>query len=158
MTFVGLGPGDPNLLTIAAVKAINNANIVAYPVAYKGAQSIAKEIAACRLRNKKLLPIYLPMVTDKNVLNECEITSVKFLSAFTKNCEKLNLTNLFYVILLQIPSIYNNTEDINNSLLMLNMSIDYIIKNISSTSNLICNDLNKYLNHYILSWDIFSCI
>ena len=76
-----------------------------------------------------------------------EITSVKFLSAFTKNCEKLNLTNLFYVILLQIPSIYNNNEDINNSLLMLNMSIDYIIKNISSTSNLICNDLNKYLNH-----------
>ena len=68
LTFVGLGPGDPNLLTIAAVDAINNANIIAYPVAYIGAKSIAKEIATSVIKNKKLLPILLPMVTDKVVL------------------------------------------------------------------------------------------
>ena len=68
--FVGLGPGDPSLLTIAAVDAINNANLVAYPVAYEGAESIAREIAISLIKNKKSLPITLPMVTEKDVLNK----------------------------------------------------------------------------------------
>ncbi len=70
LTFVGLGPGDPDLLTIAAVNAINDANLVAYPVAYKGSKSIAREIAIDLIKNKKSLPILLPMVTDNQILNK----------------------------------------------------------------------------------------
>ena len=70
LTFVGLGPGDPSLITIAAVDAINNANIVAYPVAHEGAKSIAREIAISLIKYKKSLPILLPMVTDKDKLNK----------------------------------------------------------------------------------------
>ncbi len=69
LTFVGLGPGDPNLLTIAAVDAINHANLVAYPVAYQGAKSIAKDIAINLIKNKKTLPLVLPMVRDNKKLN-----------------------------------------------------------------------------------------
>jgi len=31
-TIVGVGPGDPSLLTIAAVKAIKKAKVIAFPI------------------------------------------------------------------------------------------------------------------------------
>lgn len=46
---VGLGPGDPNLMTVAAVKAIAAADVVAYHSARHG-RSIARSIAAEHLR------------------------------------------------------------------------------------------------------------
>src|SRR5690606_25570919 len=46
---VGLGPGDPNLMTVAAVKAIAAADVIAYHSARHG-RSIARSIAAEHLR------------------------------------------------------------------------------------------------------------
>ncbi|MDT9691036.1 precorrin-2 C(20)-methyltransferase [Streptomyces sp. P9(2023)] len=46
---VGLGPGDPELMTLAAVKAIEAADVVAYHSARHG-RSIARAIAAAHLR------------------------------------------------------------------------------------------------------------
>lgn len=46
---VGLGPGDPGLMTVAAVKAIAAADVVAYHCARHG-RSIARSIAAEHLR------------------------------------------------------------------------------------------------------------
>ncbi len=46
---VGLGPGDPNLMTLRAVQAIGEADVVAYHSARHG-RSIARSIAAAHLR------------------------------------------------------------------------------------------------------------
>ncbi|MFI6106043.1 precorrin-2 C(20)-methyltransferase [Streptomyces sp. NPDC051310] len=46
---VGLGPGDPNLMTVAAVKAIAAADVIAYHCARHG-RSIARSIAAEHIR------------------------------------------------------------------------------------------------------------
>ncbi|MGA5420741.1 precorrin-2 C(20)-methyltransferase [Streptomyces lavendulocolor] len=46
---VGLGPGDPNLMTVAAVKAIAAADVIAYHSARHG-RSIARSIAAEHIR------------------------------------------------------------------------------------------------------------
>ncbi|MZD05916.1 precorrin-2 C(20)-methyltransferase [Streptomyces sp. SID5785] len=46
---VGLGPGDPELMTVAAVKAIAGADVIAYHCARHG-RSIARSIAAEHLR------------------------------------------------------------------------------------------------------------
>ncbi|MFI5664971.1 precorrin-3B C(17)-methyltransferase [Streptomyces sp. NPDC051684] len=50
---VGLGPGDPNLLTVAAVKAIASADVIAYHCARHG-RSIARSIAAEHIREEQI--------------------------------------------------------------------------------------------------------
>ncbi|WP_420034427.1 precorrin-2 C(20)-methyltransferase [Streptomyces sp. cg28] len=50
---VGLGPGDPNLLTVAAVNAISEADVIAYHCARHG-RSIARSIAAPYLREGQI--------------------------------------------------------------------------------------------------------
>jgi len=62
---VGVGPGDPQLLTVAAVKAIEAADVVAYPVAREGAEGMAAAIAAPWIgAGQRRLPLLFPMVTE----------------------------------------------------------------------------------------------
>ncbi len=58
---VGVGPGDPDLLTVKAVKAIRSAPVIAY-VAANGGASMARQIAAEHLTGKaKEIKVILPM-------------------------------------------------------------------------------------------------
>ena len=69
---VGVGPGDPELMTLKAVRMIQENEVIAVPgnnvketVAYKIAVQAAPELA-----EKELLPIYMPMVLDRTVMEE----------------------------------------------------------------------------------------
>jgi precorrin-2/cobalt-factor-2 C20-methyltransferase len=57
-----VGPGDPDLLTVAAVRAIAAAAVVAYPVARDGAEGMAAAIAAPWIGpHQGRLPLVFPM-------------------------------------------------------------------------------------------------
>lgn len=69
---VGVGPGDPELMTLKAVRLIRENNIIAVPgadpketVAYKIAVQAVPELA-----KKELLPIYMPMTHDPEELEK----------------------------------------------------------------------------------------
>jgi len=65
LTLVGVGPGDPQLLTVAAVRAIEAATVVAYPVAREGAAGMAATIAAPWIAAaQRRLPLLFPMVSE----------------------------------------------------------------------------------------------
>jgi len=65
VTVVGVGPGAPELLTVAAVRAIAAAAVVAYPVARPGAEGMAARIAAPWMRpEQRHLPLHFPMVEE----------------------------------------------------------------------------------------------
>jgi precorrin-2/cobalt-factor-2 C20-methyltransferase len=65
VTLVGVGPGDPNLLTVAAVEAIAAAAVVAYPVAQEGGEGMAARIAAPWInKRQERLPLLFPMVEE----------------------------------------------------------------------------------------------
>lgn len=62
---VGIGPGDPELLTLKAVKTIENSQIILAPETKSG-QSLALSIAegAVDFSGKKIVKIAFPMVKD----------------------------------------------------------------------------------------------
>ena len=69
LTIAGVGPGDPSLLTIAAVDAIRDSTVVSYPVSTRGGESLAEKIASKWItKDKKKLPLHFPMVDDQNTL------------------------------------------------------------------------------------------
>ena len=63
LTIVGVGPGDPELITVAAQRAIRSAQVVAYPVADLAREGMAARIAAPWLQpEQQRLPLLFPMV------------------------------------------------------------------------------------------------
>ncbi|MBQ2640528.1 MAG: precorrin-2 C(20)-methyltransferase, partial [Lachnospiraceae bacterium] len=64
---VGVGPGDPELMTLKAVRLIRESDVIAFPgksaeesVAYRIARGAVPEIA-----EKTLVPVYMPMIRDR---------------------------------------------------------------------------------------------
>ncbi len=64
---VGVGPGDPELMSLKAVRLIRENDVIAVPgkiaieaVAYRIAAAVVPELA-----EKELVPIYMPMVKDR---------------------------------------------------------------------------------------------
>ncbi|WP_269614890.1 precorrin-2 C(20)-methyltransferase [Prochlorococcus marinus] len=69
LTIAGVGPGDPSLLTLAAVDAIQESTVVSFPVSTRGGDSLAEKIASKWItKDKKKLPLHFPMVDDQNTL------------------------------------------------------------------------------------------
>ena len=68
---IGCGPGDPELLTVKAVKAIRNADVIMCPTSKEGKTSIAYSIISSVIDNSKkpdVVNLVFPMVKDKKIL------------------------------------------------------------------------------------------
>jgi len=63
---VGVGPGDPDLMTVKAARVIAAADVVAYPVARHG-RSVARRIAEPYLRGDQIeLALTYPVTTERS--------------------------------------------------------------------------------------------
>ncbi len=69
---VGCGPGDPELLTLKAVKAIQSAEIIACPISKEGKESIALSVIESILKDSKpeIQSLVFPMTKDKEILKK----------------------------------------------------------------------------------------
>ena len=70
---IGVGPGDPDLLTVKAVKAIQNADIIMCPASKEDRPSIALSVVSPLLdksKNQEIVKLIFPMTKDKGVLEE----------------------------------------------------------------------------------------
>ncbi|MBI1661955.1 MAG: precorrin-2 C(20)-methyltransferase [Nitrosopumilus sp.] len=70
---IGVGPGDPELLTVKAVKAIQNADIIMCPASKEDRPSIALSVVDTiidKSKNQEIIKLIFPMTKDKDILEE----------------------------------------------------------------------------------------
>jgi len=80
---VGCGPGDPELLTVKAVKAIQNAEVIACPTAKEGKPSIALSVVESLIakpQKPEIVNLVFPMVKDKETLESTWEQNTKILA------------------------------------------------------------------------------
>lgn len=67
---VGVGPGDPELLTLRGVKVLNNVDVICAPVSEPDGESMALRVVEKNglLKGKKVLRLVFPMTRDKEAL------------------------------------------------------------------------------------------
>ncbi|NND85967.1 MAG: precorrin-2 C(20)-methyltransferase [Nitrosopumilus sp.] len=80
---IGVGPGDPDLLTVKAVKAIQNADIIMCPASNQDRPSIALSVVSSLIdksKNQEIVKLIFPMTKDKHVLEETWKRNAKIMS------------------------------------------------------------------------------
>ena len=68
---IGVGPGDVELLTVKAVKAIQNADIIMCPASNEDRPSIALAVVSPiidKSKNQKIVKLIFPMTKDRDIL------------------------------------------------------------------------------------------
>ena len=100
---VGVGPGDPELMTLKAVKTARSADIIAIPhrepskcTAWKIALAAMPELA-----EKPLLPIHMPMTKDADTLEKAYEAGAQLLT------EQLELGKTVCFLTLGDPTVYS---------------------------------------------------
>ncbi len=66
---VGVGPGDPELLTVKAINTIKSCPVIAVPKS-GASENIALKIAGSYIADKELLECEMPMIKDKAELDK----------------------------------------------------------------------------------------
>lgn len=81
---VGIGPGDPELMTLKACRLIRENEVIAVPgkepkdsIAYKIAVQAVPELAG-----KKLIPIFMPMVKDRQTLHRYHEDGARLIESY----------------------------------------------------------------------------
>ena len=68
---LGVGPGDPELITVKAFRVIQESPVIAYPRKRKGSKSYAHRIVEVYIRpeEKEMLGLVFPMTKDQAILD-----------------------------------------------------------------------------------------
>lgn len=111
---IGVGPGDPELLTVKAINAIKNSDVIIAPKTEKKDGSVALTIAEPYLRNDvEIVYQTFPMVTNfedfHKIFEENEKEILKFLNA-GKNAAFLTLGDpMFYSTYIYVFRLLKNS-------------------------------------------------
>ena len=103
---VGVGPGDPELMTLKAARILSQCPVIAYPQGREKKSSAALAIAAAAvpaILEKELLPIPMPMVRDPALLREKRREGAERISARLKEGKDVAFLTL------GDPSIYSTS-------------------------------------------------
>jgi precorrin-2/cobalt-factor-2 C20-methyltransferase len=101
---VGVGPGDPELITVKALKTISACRYVSFIDPGKNRKAVAFEIARAampEIENKEKIRLEIPMTTDRNLMR------ARHRSAFATISEKLKPGDSVAFLTLGDVSVYS---------------------------------------------------
>ena len=64
---IGIGPGDPELITVKALRLLRSSPVVAYPISDRNMKGLARSIVAEYLKPEQIeIPMYLPFKLEQS--------------------------------------------------------------------------------------------
>ncbi len=92
---VGIGPGDPELLTVKAVRVLERCPVIAAPQTKSG-ETLALDIAgqAVSLKGKTILPLYFSMERDQALIRDAHERAADAIQARLDAGEDVAMLNL----------------------------------------------------------------
>lgn len=91
LTVVGVGPGDPGLVTVGALKAISAADVVLGPCSKEGKPSVASEIVLAHLPELEIVPFLFPMTNDAEMRDNALYDQIRGLKERTADAQSVVL-------------------------------------------------------------------
>ena len=84
---IGVGPGDPGLLTLKAKTILENSEVIAIPVKVLGEHSVAMDIVeqVVDVSGKKVIEVLFSMNPDDDVRVQCRAEAGKLLTDELEN-------------------------------------------------------------------------
>lgn len=119
---VGVGPGDPELLTLKAVRIINECDVIAIPGLTKE-KCVAYKIAKGAIDNideKEFIYIHMPMTKDKEILNKSHDEGAETIINELKKGKKVGFLTL------GDPSVYSTYLYVHKRVLALGHDAEII--------------------------------
>ncbi len=109
---IGVGPGDGDLITIKAIKAIKNCSIIAVPKSGDN-EKVALKIAKNAIEDfdKQVVEINMPMTRDKDLLNKSHNEAANTIIDYLKKRQSVGFLTL------GDPSIYSTYTYIHKRVL-----------------------------------------
>ncbi len=93
---IGVGPGDPELMTLKSVKKIKKCDVIVVP-GEKYQESVAYKIAlqsVPELQSKKCLGVVMPMTRDEGIRNEYHDKAAEVVASYLEEGKDVGFLNL----------------------------------------------------------------
>jgi len=124
---LGIGPGDPGLITVKAIDILNNADIICVPRSKNKEESIAKEIIKQYIHNSKIIDMPYSMAPE---IKKRKIIWQKHAEQI---CNYMDQNMCVVFVTLGDPSLYSTFAYVAN--LVKKMRPEYFIKIIPGVSS-----------------------
>lgn len=85
----GIGPGSPELITLAALNEAKEADFILVPRSHDNKKGIAEEVINQHFQDKKIIHIFFPMIKDSKKRNEIISEQLINLKSELKDAKKI---------------------------------------------------------------------